>query len=84
MDDLIVKRLNLKAGALEGLMLETLAKASGIAPERLRRAAMMAGDIARVAQCKNVICKVSGIVASAEGFSKIICNSTTDIIREIT
>jgi DNA ligase-1 len=40
----------LRQGALEGIMLEAVAKASGIAPERVRRAAMMAGDIARVAR----------------------------------
>ncbi len=40
----------LRQGALEGIMVEAVAKASGIAPERVRRAAMMAGDIARVAR----------------------------------
>src|SRR5205814_9597544 len=40
----------IRQGALEGIMLEALAKASGIAPEPLRRAVMMAGDIARVAR----------------------------------
>jgi DNA ligase 1 len=40
----------IRQGALEGIMLEAVAKASGIAPDRLRRAAMMAGDIARVAR----------------------------------
>jgi len=39
----------LRQGALEGIMLEAVAKASGIPPERVRRAAMLAGDIARVA-----------------------------------
>jgi ATP-dependent DNA ligase I len=39
----------LRQGALEGIMVEAVAKASGIAPERVRRAAMMAGDIAKVA-----------------------------------
>jgi DNA ligase-1 len=39
----------LRQGALEGIMLEAVAKASGISAERVRRAAMMAGDIARVA-----------------------------------
>src|SRR5450432_3032042 len=38
-----------RRGALEVIMLEAVAKASGITAERLRRAAMMAGDIARVA-----------------------------------
>jgi DNA ligase-1 len=40
----------LRQGALEGIMAEAVAKASGIAPERVRRAAMLAGDIARVAR----------------------------------
>ncbi len=39
----------LRQGALEGIMVEAVAKASGISSERVRRAAMMAGDIARVA-----------------------------------
>jgi DNA ligase-1 len=40
----------LRQGALEGVMLEAIAKAAGVAPDRLRRAVMMAGDIARVAR----------------------------------
>jgi DNA ligase-1 len=40
----------LRQGALEGVMIEALAKASGIAAERVRRAVMMAGDFANVAQ----------------------------------
>src|SRR5580658_5639245 len=40
----------LRQGALEGIMLEAVAKASGISSERVRRAAMLAGDIARVAR----------------------------------
>jgi len=39
-----------RQGALEGVMLEALAKASGTRPERVRRAAMMAGDVSRVAR----------------------------------
>jgi DNA ligase-1 len=39
----------LRQGALEGIMLEAVAKASGVSSERVRRAAMLAGDIARVA-----------------------------------
>jgi DNA ligase-1 len=39
----------LRQGALEGIMLEALAKASGLKSERIRRAAMMAGNIAAVA-----------------------------------
>lgn len=40
----------LRQGALEGLMFEALAKASGVSLDRIRRAAMMAGDTARVAR----------------------------------
>ena len=40
----------LRQGALEGIMIEALAKASGTAVERVRRAAMLAGDLAPVAQ----------------------------------
>jgi DNA ligase 1 len=40
----------LRQGALEGIMAEAVAKAAGLAGERVRRAAMMAGDIARVAR----------------------------------
>jgi DNA ligase-1 len=40
----------IRQGALEGLMLEALAKAASVSAERLRRAVMMAGDIGRVAR----------------------------------
>ncbi len=40
----------LRQGALEGIMVEAVGKASGISSERVRRAAMLAGDIARVAR----------------------------------
>jgi len=40
----------LRQGALEGVMLDALAKASGTRPEHVRRAAMMAGDAARIAR----------------------------------
>ena len=40
----------LRQGALEGVMLEALAKSSGIAVERVRRAVMVAGNIAVVAR----------------------------------
>jgi DNA ligase 1 len=40
----------LRQGALEGIMVEAVAKASGITAERVRRAAMLAGDLARVAR----------------------------------
>ena len=41
---------DLRQGALEGLMLEALAVASGVSPAILRRAVMMAGDMGRVAR----------------------------------
>lgn len=37
-------------GALQGIMLEAIAKVSGITPSELRRAAMVSGDLSRVAQ----------------------------------
>lgn len=40
----------LRQGALEGLMFEALARASGVILDRIRRAAMMAGDTPRVAR----------------------------------
>ena len=40
----------LRQGALEGIMLEAIAKAAGAGIERIRRAAMMAGDVAAVAK----------------------------------
>jgi DNA ligase 1 len=40
----------IRQGALEGVMTDALAKASGTQPGRVRRAVMMAGDIARVAR----------------------------------
>jgi DNA ligase-1 len=40
----------LRQGALEGIMLEALAKASGVPLDRIRRAAMMAGDAGHVAR----------------------------------
>src|ERR1700733_8916376 len=40
----------LRQGALEGLMFEALAKASGVGVDRIRRAAMMAGDTGIVAR----------------------------------
>ena len=39
----------IRQGALEGVMVEALARASGAGAEDVRRAVMMAGDIARVA-----------------------------------
>ncbi|HEY3453615.1 MAG TPA: ATP-dependent DNA ligase, partial [Bryobacteraceae bacterium] len=40
----------LRQGALEGILLDALAKASGISSERIRRAAMMAGGAAAIAR----------------------------------
>jgi len=40
----------LRQGALEGIMLEALAKATGLAAERIRRAAMMAGGSTAIAK----------------------------------
>ena len=40
----------IRQGALEGVMLEALSKASGVDSAKVRRAVMMAGDIARVAR----------------------------------
>jgi DNA ligase-1 len=39
----------LRQGAVEGLMLEAVAKAAGVRPELVRRARMMAGDLCSVA-----------------------------------
>ncbi len=40
----------LRQGALEGLVLEAVARAARVAPEAVRRAAMLEGDLARVAE----------------------------------
>jgi DNA ligase-1 len=40
----------LRQGALEGLMLDGLAKASGMTTDRVRRAAMMAGGVAQISR----------------------------------
>ena len=40
----------LRQGALEAVMLEALAKSSGVTVERVRRAVMLAGDIAKVSR----------------------------------
>src|SRR2546428_2398542 len=39
----------LRQGALEGVLMEAVARASGVAAARIRRAAMLAGDLAVVA-----------------------------------
>jgi DNA ligase-1 len=40
----------LRQGALEGVLTDAVARASGLAPARIRRAAMLAGDLAPVAR----------------------------------
>jgi len=40
----------LRQGALEGIMLDAIAKASGISQDRVRRAAMMAGSVPAIAE----------------------------------
>jgi DNA ligase-1 len=40
----------LRQGALEGVLVDAVAKASAVAPPKIRRAAMLAGDIAAVAR----------------------------------
>ena len=42
----------IRQGALEGVMLEALARASGAPADEVRRAVMLAGDIARVARSR--------------------------------
>ena len=41
---------DVRQGALEGVMLEAVAKAAGLPPDRVRRAVMMAGDLGAVAR----------------------------------
>ncbi len=50
--DFLVRLLfgELRQGALEGVMLEAIARASSVPAEKVRRAAMAAGDLATVAQ----------------------------------
>ena len=45
--DLIVR--NLRQGALEGVMADAVAVALGVTPDRVRRAAMLEGDLVTVA-----------------------------------
>ena len=40
----------IRQGALEGIMLDALAKASHLSPERVRRAAMMSGSVIQIAR----------------------------------
>jgi DNA ligase 1 len=50
--DFLVRLLfgELRQGALEGVLIEALARASGISAARIRRAAMLAGELAAVAR----------------------------------
>src|SRR5215510_13569738 len=50
--DFLIRLLfgELRQGALEGVLMDAVAKASGIAAPRIRRAAMLAGDLATVAR----------------------------------
>jgi DNA ligase-1 len=50
--DFLVRLLfgELRQGALEGVLMEAVARAAGVAPARVRRAAMLAGDLAPVAR----------------------------------
>jgi len=54
----------LRQGALEGVLTDAIARASGIAPARIRRAAMLAGDLTAVAQ--------AALVDGDEGLSRFI------------
>jgi DNA ligase-1 len=54
----------LRQGAVEGLMLEAVAKASNVAPEQVRRARMMAGDLPTVARAA-----LTGDTATLAGFA---------------
>ena len=54
----------LRQGALEGVLLEAVARASGVTPARVRRATMLAGDIGVVAR--------TAIVEGDEALSRFI------------
>jgi ATP-dependent DNA ligase I len=54
----------LRQGAVEGLMLEAVAKAAGVPPEQIRRARMMAGDLPTVAKTA-----LAGDAAGLGGFA---------------
>ena len=53
----------LRQGALEGLVTEAAARAAGLAPDRVRRAAMVAGDLASVAR--------AALVEGAAGLARV-------------
>jgi DNA ligase 1 len=54
----------LRQGALEGLVLEAVARASGVPVPELRRAVMMAGDLSRVARAA-----LTGGAAALSGYA---------------
>ena len=54
----------LRQGALEGVLTDAIARASGIAAARIRRAVMLAGDLAAVAQ--------TALLEGDEGLSRFI------------
>jgi DNA ligase-1 len=54
----------LRQGAVEGLMLEAVAKAAGVPAERVRRARMMTGDLSTVAKAA-----LSGNAAELSGYA---------------
>jgi DNA ligase-1 len=54
----------LRQGAVEGLMLEAVARASNVPAERVRRARMMVGDLATVARTA-----LTGDIATLAGFA---------------
>ena len=62
--DFLVRLLTgeLRQGALEGIMVEVVAKAAGLPPPGVRRAAMIAGDLATVAR--------SALAEGAAGLSR--------------
>ena len=64
--DFLIRLLfgELRQGALEGVLLDAVAKASGIAAPRIRRAAMLAGDLAPVAR--------TALVAGEDALSRFV------------
>ncbi|MBA3444302.1 MAG: ATP-dependent DNA ligase [Gemmatimonadales bacterium] len=57
----------LRQGAVEGLMLEAVAKAAGVPSDRVRRARMMAGDLPSVARAA-----LSGDAAELAAFATVL------------
>ena len=61
----------LRQGAVEGLMLEAVAKAAGVPAESVRRARMMAGDLSTVAK------------AALSGNAELLTAFTTQLFRPV-